>query len=91
MASARWTSWKVLDRVALPDLLGITTSTGLSRRTRTLLRRDKERYVRGLTEDFEFYLNANYLRSAYQALKKLCSKSTSVYFGLLLSEQQMIA
>ena len=28
----------------------------LSRRTRTLLRRDKERYVRGLAEDVEYHL-----------------------------------
>ena len=44
----------------------------LSRRTRTLLRRDKERYVRGLAER---HLNANDLRPAYRALKKLRSKS----------------
>ena len=43
----------------------------LSRRTRTLMRRDKERYVRGLNEDVECHLNANYLRPAYRALKKL--------------------
>ena len=49
----------------------------LSRRTRALLRRDKERYVRGLAEDVECHLNANDLRPAYRALKKLRSKSTS--------------
>ena len=43
----------------------------------TLLRRDKERYVRGLAEDVECHLNANVLRPAYRALKKLRSKSTS--------------
>ena len=48
----------------------------LSRRTRTLLERDKERYVRGLAEDVECHLNANDLRPAYRVLKKLCSKST---------------
>ena len=53
------------------------TITGLSRRTRTLLRRDKERYVRDLAEDVECHLNANDLRPAYRALKKLLSKSTS--------------
>ena len=48
----------------------------LSRRTRTLLRRDKERYVRSLAEDVEGHLNANDLRPAFRALKKLRSKST---------------
>ncbi|KAG0713027.1 Transposon TX1 uncharacterized protein [Chionoecetes opilio] len=49
----------------------------LSRRTRTLLRRDKERCVRSLAEDVEGHLNANDLRPAYRALKKLRSKSPS--------------
>ena len=38
---------------------------------RTLLRRDKERYVMGLTEDVECHLNANDLRPAYRTLNKL--------------------
>ncbi|KAG0712637.1 Adapter molecule Crk [Chionoecetes opilio] len=37
----------------------------LSRRTRTLLGRDKERYIRSLAEDVEGHLNANDLRPAY--------------------------
>ena len=49
----------------------------LSCRTRILLRKDEERYVRGLAEDVECHLNANDLRPAYQALKKVHSKSTS--------------
>ena len=49
----------------------------LARRTRALLRRDKERYVRELAEDVEGCLNANNLRPAYRALKKLRSKSTT--------------
>ena len=49
----------------------------LSRRTRALLRRDKERYVRELAEDVEGCLNANNLQPAYRALKKLRSKSTT--------------
>ena len=49
----------------------------LTCRTKTLLRRDKGRYVRGLMEDIECHLNANDLRFAYQPLKKLCSKFTS--------------
>ncbi|KAG0730476.1 Transposon TX1 uncharacterized protein [Chionoecetes opilio] len=49
----------------------------LSRRTRTLLGRDKERYVRSLAEDVEGHLNANDLRPAYRALKNLRSKSPS--------------
>ena len=41
----------------------------LACRIRTLLRRDKERYARGLAEDFEYHLNANDFRAAYRALK----------------------
>ncbi len=49
----------------------------LSHRTRTLLRRDKERHVRDLTEEVKGNLNANHLGPAYRALKKLNSKSTN--------------
>ena len=49
----------------------------LSCRTRTLLRREKERYVRGLAKDVECHLNADDLRPAYRALKNLCPMSTS--------------
>ncbi|XP_045101313.1 uncharacterized protein LOC123498214 [Portunus trituberculatus] len=49
----------------------------LSCKTRALLRRDKERYVRGLAEDVYCHLYANDLRPAYRALKKLRSMSTS--------------
>ena len=47
----------------------------LSRRTRTLLRRDKM-YVRGLVENVECHLNAIDLRPVYRSPKKLRSKST---------------
>ena len=46
--------WTALRRVALPHLLETTSSRALSCRTRALLRRDKERYVRGLAEDIKF-------------------------------------
>ena len=49
----------------------------LSCRTRILLRKDEERYVRGLAEDVECHLNANDLRPAYRVLKKLYFNSTS--------------
>lgn len=49
----------------------------LSRRTRALLRRDKERHVRELVEDVEGCLNANNLQPAFRALKKLRSKSST--------------
>ncbi|KAG0728634.1 Protein LIAT1 [Chionoecetes opilio] len=58
----------------------------LSRQTRTLLGRDKERYVGSLAEDVEGHLNANDLRPAYRAPKKLRSKSPS---RRVLFEQQM--
>ena len=37
----------------------------LSHRTRTLLRRDEERYVRSIAEDVEDHSNANDLKLAY--------------------------
>ena len=49
----------------------------LSRRIRTLLSRDNERYIRSLAEDVEGHLNANDLKPAYRALKKLRFMSTS--------------
>lgn len=49
----------------------------LSRKTRAVLRRDKEGYVRGLAQDVESGLPASELRPAFLALKKLRSKSRS--------------
>ncbi len=46
----------------------------LSRRTRALLRRDKEWYVRALATDVEGFFNVNNLQPAYQAQKKLLTK-----------------
>ena len=48
----------------------------LSRKTRTILKRDKEWYVRNLAENAEGHLRANDLKPAYRALEKLRSKST---------------
>lgn len=48
-----------------------------SHKTRTILKRDKERYVRGLTNDVKGCLNTNALRPAFQALMKLHSKFPS--------------
>ena len=47
----------------------------LSRRTRTLLKKDKERYGRSLADDVEGHLNVNDLKPAYRAMKKLRCKS----------------
>ncbi|KAG0718661.1 Transposon TX1 uncharacterized protein [Chionoecetes opilio] len=58
----------------------------LSRRTRTVLGRDKERYVRSLAEDVEDHLNVNDLRLIYRVLKKLRS---NLHLGRVLFEQQM--
>lgn len=46
----------------------------LSCTTKALLRKDNERYVKGLAEDIESHLHGNDLRPAYRALKKLRSK-----------------
>ena len=48
----------------------------LARRTRALLRRDKERYVKGIAEEVEGCFHMNNLQPAYRALKKLRSRST---------------
>ncbi|KAG0714100.1 Tyrosyl-DNA phosphodiesterase 2 [Chionoecetes opilio] len=63
----------------------------LSRRTRTLLRKDKERYVRNLAEDVEGHLNANALRPAYRALKKLRSKSPSRASAIRAADERLVS
>ncbi|KAG0717717.1 Craniofacial development protein 2 [Chionoecetes opilio] len=63
----------------------------LSRWTRTLLRRDKERYVRSLAEDVEGHLNANDLRPAYRALKKLRSKSPSRASAIRTADGRLVS
>ncbi|KAG0728434.1 hypothetical protein GWK47_032467 [Chionoecetes opilio] len=63
----------------------------LSRRTRTLLGRDKERYVRNLAEDVEGHLNANDLRPAYRALKKLRSKSPSRASAIRAADGRLVS
>ncbi|KAG0718569.1 Sphingomyelin phosphodiesterase 3 [Chionoecetes opilio] len=63
----------------------------LSRWTRTLLGRDKERYVRSLAEDVEGHLNANDLRPAYRALKKLRSKSPSRASAIRTADGRLVS
>ncbi|KAG0723422.1 Transposon TX1 uncharacterized protein [Chionoecetes opilio] len=63
----------------------------LSRRTRTLLGRDKERHVRSLAEDVEGHLNANDLRPAYRALKKLRSKSPSRASAIRTADGRLVS
>ncbi|KAG0720902.1 Transposon TX1 uncharacterized protein [Chionoecetes opilio] len=63
----------------------------LSRRTRTLLRRDKEKYVRSLAEGVEGHLNANDLRPAYRALKKLRSKSPSRASAIRTADGRLVS
>ena len=63
----------------------------LARRTRALLRRDKERYVRSLAEDVEGHLNANDLRPAYRALKKLRSKSSSQASAIRAADGHLVS
>ncbi|XP_069972960.1 uncharacterized protein [Penaeus vannamei] len=47
------------------------------RRTRSLLRRDKEQFLRNFAEEVEGHFLVNDLRPAYQALRKLNSKPSS--------------
>ncbi|KAG0720366.1 hypothetical protein GWK47_048649 [Chionoecetes opilio] len=63
----------------------------LSRRTRTLLGRDKERYVRSLAENIEGYLNANDHRPSNRALKKLRSKSPSRASAIRTADGRLIS
>ncbi|KAG0721629.1 hypothetical protein GWK47_046104 [Chionoecetes opilio] len=63
----------------------------LSPRTRTLLGRDKERYVRSLSEDVEGHLNVNDLRPAYRALKKLRSKSSSRASAIRAADGRLVS
>ncbi|KAG0730600.1 hypothetical protein GWK47_003240 [Chionoecetes opilio] len=63
----------------------------LSHRTRTLLGKDKERYVRSLAEDVEGHLNANDLRPAYRALKKLRSKSPSRASAIRAADGRLVS
>ncbi|KAG0716601.1 LINE-1 reverse transcriptase [Chionoecetes opilio] len=59
--------------------------------SRTLLRRDKERCVRSLAEDVEGHLNANDLRPAYRALKKLRSKSPSRASAIRTADGRLVS
>ncbi|KAG0728658.1 hypothetical protein GWK47_003676 [Chionoecetes opilio] len=63
----------------------------LSRRTRPLLGRDNERYVRSLAEAVEGHLNANDLRPAYRALKKLRSKSLSRASAIRAADERLVS
>lgn len=54
----------------------------LLHRTRALLRRDKGRYVRSLTEEVEGYFNVSDFQPSYWAQKKLCSMSASWINGI---------
>ena len=49
----------------------------LSRSARASLRKDKERYVRGIAEELEGHFQKNDLRPAFRALRELQSKSSS--------------
>ncbi|KAG0713949.1 hypothetical protein GWK47_015061 [Chionoecetes opilio] len=56
-----------------------------------LLGRDKERYVRSLAENVEGHLNANDLRPAYRALKKLRSKSPSWASAIRTADGRLVS
>ena len=72
-------SAETLDSIEQTRAIGLAGNRdqyrALPRRTRTLLKRDKERYVRILAENIEGHLNANDLKLTYLALKKLCFQS----------------
>ena len=63
----------------------------LVRRTRTLLRRDKEQYIRNLAEEVEGHFLVNDLRPAYRALKKLNAKPSSQVSAVRAADGQVIS
>ncbi len=68
-----------------------TRSRNLARSARASLRMDKERYVRGITEEVEGHFRANNLSPAYRALKKLCSKSTSQVSSVWTTDGRLVS
>ncbi len=65
----------------------------LSHRTRAVLRRDKEGYVRALAQDVDGCFNANNLNlwPAYRDLKKLLSKSASQTSTIRTADWRIVA
>lgn len=62
-----------------------------SRKTTTLLSKDKKKYVRGFTENVKSCLNWNDLRLAFQTLKKLHTTFPSKVSTIRKANGQMIA
>ena len=61
------------------------------RRARTLLRRDKEQFIRNLAEEVEGHFLVNDLRPAYQALRKLNSKPSSQMTAVRSADGRIIS
>ena len=61
------------------------------RRTRSLLKRDKEQFIRNLAEEVEGHFLVNDLRPAYQALRKLNSKPSSQVTAVRLVGGQIVS
>ena len=63
----------------------------LARRTRTLLRRDKEQNIRKLAEEVEGHFLVNDLRPAYQALRKLNAKPSPQMTAVRSADGQIVS
>ena len=63
----------------------------LTRSAKALLRRDKERYVRGIAEQVEGHFRANDLSPAYRALKKLRSKSSPQVSSVRTADGRLVS
>ena len=63
----------------------------LARRTRSLLRRDKEQQIRELAEEVEGHFLVNDLRPAYRALRKLNAKPSPQMTAVRSADGQIIS
>ncbi|XP_069996804.1 uncharacterized protein [Penaeus vannamei] len=85
--------WDTFKREMLDAAQGSIGDRDLHRsqmgRIRSLLRRDKEQFIRSLVEQVEVLIN--YLRSAYQVLRKLNSKPTSQVTAICSESGQIVS
>ncbi|XP_069990641.1 uncharacterized protein [Penaeus vannamei] len=61
------------------------------RKTQSLLKRDKEQFIRSLAEEVESHSSVNDLRPVYQTLRKLNSKPSSWVMAVHLISGQIVS
>ncbi|XP_069969587.1 uncharacterized protein [Penaeus vannamei] len=70
---------------------GSSERRSLVRRAQTLLRSDKEQFIRNIAEEVDGYFLANDLRPTYQALRKLNSNPSSRMIAIRSVDGQIIS